>query len=169
MIDFIVTIHGKTKHTITIDPTVWIFDDRKIDLKQWEGESKNDDSDDIENYKKNISAQWDKEITEGAQVPRRDQTNRIRNKKEALIDGTFGMPFAPFLENAEPLEEASKVVIETKKNTTHIVPLEEAKEFVLGFSKNGKPLKENGPVHVYYGDGSNRDNPILHVKGFRIE
>lgn len=168
MIDFIVTIHGKTKHTITIDPTVWIFDDRKIDLNEWEGEEKRE-SDELEKYKKNISAQWDKEITEGAQIPRRDQTNRIRNKKEALIDGTFGMPFAPFLDNATPLEEASKVVIETKDKTTYIVSLEEARKLVIGFSKNGKPLQEDGPVHVYYGDGSNKEQPILHVTGFRIE
>ena len=31
---------------------------------------------------------------------------------------------------------------------------------ILCFSNNGKPLKEDGPVHVYFGDGSNKQNPI---------
>ena len=28
----IITIKGNVKHTITLDPTVWIFDDRRVDL-----------------------------------------------------------------------------------------------------------------------------------------
>ncbi|SDH89513.1 hypothetical protein [Alteribacillus bidgolensis] len=167
--DFIVMINGNVKHTITIDPTVWIFDDRKIDLKTWTGEE-NRKSDEMEQYKKDISKQWDKEITEGAQLPKRNQTNRIRTKKEELINGTFGIPFGSFLKNAEPHSDAAKVVVETNggNDTDHIVNLEEASQFVIGFSENGKPLKETGPVHVYYGDGSNKQNPITHVKGFRI-
>ena len=33
--------------------------------------------------------------------------------KEALLTGTFGIPFEPFLKNAEPLDEANTIVIET--------------------------------------------------------
>ena len=33
--------------------------------------------------------------------------------KEILLTGTFGIPFEPFLKNAEPLEEAKTVVIES--------------------------------------------------------
>ncbi|MFB4164735.1 peptidyl-prolyl cis-trans isomerase [Alteribacillus sp. JSM 102045] len=167
--DFIVMIHGNVQHTITIDPTVWIFDDRKIDLTSWSGE-KNRKEEEMEQYKKDISKQWDKEITEGAQMPKRNQTNQVRNKKEELIKGTFGIPFESFLKNAEPPENAAKVVVETygENETGHIASLDEAYQFVIGFSENGKPLKETGPVHVYYGDGSNKENPITHVKGFRI-
>ena len=31
-LEFIIPIKGAVKFTITLDPTVWIFDDRKIDL-----------------------------------------------------------------------------------------------------------------------------------------
>ncbi|WP_240375057.1 peptidyl-prolyl cis-trans isomerase [Bacillus piscicola] len=164
--EFIVLIHGKTKHQITIDPTVWIFDDRKIDLKTWEGEEKRK-QDDLEAYTKSISKQWDKEMIEGAQIPR-SQTNKVRNKKEALINGTFGIPFGSFIENADPNEDASKVAIETINGDEYIVALEEAKNFVIGFSKDGAPLRETGPVHVYYGDARNKENPITGVKGFRL-
>ncbi|SFE42298.1 hypothetical protein [Alteribacillus iranensis] len=165
--EFIVTIHGNIKHQITIDPTVWIFDDRKIDLRTWEGEEKRK-AQDLEEYTKSISKQWDKEMIEGAQIPKRTQTNQIRNKKEALINGTFGIPFGSFLQNAEPEDSASRVVIETTNGKEHIISLEDAYHLVIGFSKDGSPLKETGPVHVYYGDASNKHDPITHVKGFRV-
>jgi hypothetical protein len=34
---------------------------------------------------------------------------------------------------------------------------------IFSFSKNGRPLKETGPVHVYYGNGSNQDAPLTSV------
>ncbi|SDG93526.1 hypothetical protein SAMN05192534_10163 [Alteribacillus persepolensis] len=169
MMDFIVMIHGNVNHTITLDPTVWIFDDRKIDLTVWTGEE-NRKHEEMEEYKKAISKQWDKELTEGAQIPKRNQTNRIRSKKEELINGTFGIPFQSFLENAKPHENASKVVVETagENHTDHIVSLDDAYRFVVGFAQDGKPLEETGPIHIYFGDGSNKENPITHVTGLRI-
>lgn len=168
LLDFIVFIHGRIHHNITIDPTVWIFDDRKIDLTTWAGEEKRK-ADDLEAYTKSISKQWDKEMIEGAQIPKRTKTNQLRNKKEALINGTFGMPFGSFLENARPEEGATELVIETAGGEEHTVTLAEAQQLVIGFSKNGKPLTETGPVHVYYGDASNKEAPITYVKGFRVQ
>ncbi|MBJ8206604.1 peptidyl-prolyl cis-trans isomerase, partial [Bacillus cereus] len=73
--------------------------------------------------------------------------------------GTFGIPFHPFLANAEILEDATQVEIETVDHTMTL-PLETVKNAILGFSKEGKPLKEDGPVHLYFNDGSNQQNPI---------
>ncbi len=78
------------------------------------------------------------------------------------------MPFAPFLRNAEPNENATRFTIVTENGDTTI-PLADAYELLLCFSKDGKPLKEDGPVHIYFGDGSNRDNPITHVRAFIVE
>ena len=39
----------------------------------------------------------------------------------------------------------------------------------MNFSKDGKMLKEDGPVHLYFADGSNRDNPLKNVRAFRLE
>lgn len=166
-LDFIVFIHGNIKYQITIDPTVWIFDDRKIDLTTWSGEE-NRKQEEIEAYQKSVSEQWDKEITKGVDAPKRSETNQVRSKKEQLIHGTFAMPFRSFLENAEPEADAKQVVVETSDGTEHTVNLQDALQFVTGFSKDGEPLKETGPVHVYYGDGSNKENPITHVTGFRV-
>ncbi|MFC5712303.1 peptidyl-prolyl cis-trans isomerase [Thalassorhabdus alkalitolerans] len=166
--DFIVMIEGRIKHTITIDPTVWIFDDRKVDLTTYFDEL-HDENDHLEDYKKAVSKQWDKEISEGAQVPKRSSTNTIRTKKEALINGTFGIPFAPFLENAEPAADASQVVVETKSGEQFPYSLQEGKNFIIGFSHEGKPLKETGPIHVYEKNGSNKDNPIKHVVKFIVK
>ncbi len=40
---------------------------------------------------------------------------------------------------------------------------------MMAFSHKGKPLKEDGPIHIIYQDGSNKDDPIKHVKSFRVE
>ncbi len=46
-----------------------------------------------------------------------------------------------------------QVEIETV-DTTITLPLETVNKAILGFSKEGKPLKEDGPVHLYFNDGS---------------
>lgn len=70
--------------------------------------------------------------------------------------------------NAEPKENAEIVIIESEDGEARLT-LPQAEELILGFSKDGKPLKEDGPVHVYYGDGSNQNSPIKRVKAFRVE
>jgi hypothetical protein len=87
--------------------------------------------------------------------------------KEKIITGTFAMPLAPFLRNAEPLPDAKELTIVTEHNEV-TVPLEQAYKAILGFSKDGKPLREDGPVHFYFGDGSNRETPITHVRRFIV-
>lgn len=163
----VIVIKGNVKFTITLDPSVWIFDDRKVDVHTYftrhpEIEQR-EDSDDIQK----ISAYWDREIQEGAVSPPTLQTEK-QFEKEKILTGTFGMPFAPFLRNAEPNDDATRVTIVTENGDTTI-PLTEAYELLLCFAKEGKPLKEDGPVHIYFGDGSNRDNPITHVRAFIVE
>ncbi|MFZ4450287.1 hypothetical protein [Salibacterium aidingense] len=165
--DFIVFIHGNVNYPITIDPTVWIFDERKIDLRTWTGEADRKKEEE-EAYKRSVSRQWDKELTKGVEAPKRPETNEVRSKKEQLIHGTFAIPFQSFLSNSEPEPAASEVIVETADGGEFPVSLQEAYAFVAGFSDNGEPLKETGPIHIYYGDGSNKENPITHVTGFRV-
>ncbi|HEX7066216.1 MAG TPA: peptidyl-prolyl cis-trans isomerase [Bacillales bacterium] len=130
----IILLTGNLDYTITLDPSAWLFDDRKFDLNQYFKEPH-----DLDN------------------PPR-------KYKKRELLkeDYTFGVPLKPFLENASPKPEAEKLVIETK-NGEHEMSIKEAKNAVLGFSKNGKFLNEDGPAHLYYGNGSNQDNPITDI------
>lgn len=162
----IIIIEGKTKFKITLDPSVWIFDDRRVDLLTY-FESDQKSEEDLSEYTKSVSKHWDREIREGAIYPPTLKTEK-KFLKEKILTGTFGIPFTDFIKNAEPLEEATTLRI-VQKEEEITVPLSEAYNAVLGFSKEGKPLREDGPVHFYFGDGSNRENPIKNITAFIIE
>ncbi|WP_078547374.1 hypothetical protein [Litchfieldia alkalitelluris] len=162
----IILITGNVRYTITLDPGVWIFDDRRIDLTTYFDSAKKPD-DSLEEYTKSISKHWDREITEGAIYPPTIQSEK-KFKKEQILNGTFGIPFHDFLKNASPNESSGSVKVITDKDTV-VIPIDDAYNGILGFSLKGKPLKEDGPVHLYYGDGSNRDNPIKNIREFIVE
>ncbi|WP_027408269.1 hypothetical protein [Anoxybacteroides tepidamans] len=165
--DRIIPITGKVKFSITLDPGVWIFDDRKVELESYfSGQNQKEEQSQKEDEIQKISAYWDREIQEGAVFPPTLKTEK-KFAKEKLITGTFAMPLAPFLRNAEVLPEATSFSIITE-NEEVAIPLEKAYELILCFSKDGKPLKEDGPVHVYFGDGSNRSHPITYVRQFIV-
>ncbi|OZI12347.1 hypothetical protein CEW92_07695 [Bacillaceae bacterium SAS-127] len=163
----IMPIYGKVKFSVTLDPSVWIFDDRRIDLDTYFDTNETESLSEEEEYTKNISQFWDKEIREGAISPPTIKSEK-KFLKEQILNGTFAVPFEPFLKNAEPNEEATMIIIETE-NGEERLPLHNASNMLLAFSKKGKPLREDGPVHVLYKDGSNREHPIRHVKAFRID
>ncbi len=48
----IIPIKGAVKYKITLDPTVWIFDDRRLDLTTYFTEQKEDDDEDFNVFKK---------------------------------------------------------------------------------------------------------------------
>jgi hypothetical protein len=164
----IVPLTGKVKYKITLDPGVWIFDDRKVDLNTYfqdEDKAVNE----LDEYTKNMSRNWTREIQEGATTPPTLKTEK-KYQKEKILNGTFGIPLAPFLNNAEPENGTNTIVITTDDQNGEIsLPLSKGDEILLGFSKDGKPLKEDGPVHIYFKDGSNADDPIKKVRGFIIK
>ncbi|EKN66292.1 hypothetical protein BABA_16127 [Neobacillus bataviensis LMG 21833] len=162
----IMSISGNVKYPITLDPGVWIFDDRRIDLTTYFIKEKAN-SDSVEAYTKAVSKHWDREIMEGAVVPPTLKTEK-KFEKEKVLTGTFGIPLKPFLLNAEPASEAKTLVVHTTKGESEF-SLEKAYEFILAFSKNGQPLSSDGPVHILYPDGSNQDNPIKNVTGFTLK
>jgi hypothetical protein len=162
----ILLISGKVKYSITLDPSVWIFDDRKVDLTTYFSKSM-EQNNELEEYTKSISKHWDREIIEGAVYPPTLKTEK-KYEKEKVLTGSFGISLQPFINNAEPTEEATVLVIKTS-TSVHEIPLDIAQDLILGFSKSGKPLSEDGPVHVYYGDGSNQQNPIKNVREFIIK
>ncbi|TDL80014.1 peptidyl-prolyl cis-trans isomerase [Peribacillus frigoritolerans] len=163
--DSIILIKGNIAFPITLDPGVWIFDERKVDLTVYFDENKKERNE-LEEYTKAVSKHWDQEIREGAKLP--ENKNNKRTEKERILNGTFGIPFLPFLKNAEPAQTAKYAVFKTGQGDVRM-SLEEASALILGFSKNGKPLTDEGPVALYYGDGSNRNNPITNIKEIIIE
>lgn len=162
----IILITGKVKYPITLDPSVWIFDDRRIDLTTYFSVKK-EVVDEIEEYKKAISKHWDREIMEGAILPPTLKTEK-RFEKDKMLTGTFGIPLKNFLQNSEPSSDASLVVISSRDGDIEL-PLSEAYELIIGFSNQGKPLNTDGPVHVYFSDGSNQTNPIKNITGLIVK
>ncbi|EIT84931.1 hypothetical protein A374_12830 [Fictibacillus macauensis ZFHKF-1] len=164
--DFALELKGKVAYDVTIDPGVFIFDDRKFDLTTYFNTPKERNQDE-EKYLRSVSSHWDREITEGS-APPPPEKKKPTTLKEQLLNGTFGILLGHFINNAEPTNEATVVEVHTKDRVI-TVSLAEAKEAVLGFSLNGKPLKEDGPVHFYYGDGRNQAQPIKHVRAFIVK
>ncbi|MCM2533533.1 peptidyl-prolyl cis-trans isomerase [Neobacillus pocheonensis] len=162
----IILISGSVNYTITLDPGVWIFDDRRIDLKTY-FTSKQADANDLEEYTKAVSKHWDREIVEGAVFPPTLKTEK-KFEKEKVLTGTFGIPLKPFLKNAEPFHDATHLVVKSSDGDIEL-PLDRAYDLVLGFSDNGKPLDSGGPIHVYFGDGSNQQDPIKNIKLFFVK
>lgn len=144
----IVQIKGNTAYPITLDPTVWIFDERKKKLEDFfNGEF--EEHDELEMYTKAISKQWDKEVIEGNEAPRDQNSPATKVEKEEMLTETFAISFRYFLANSEPLESAKSVNVYHEDGVSTF-PIDEASKFVLCFSHNGKPLIEDGPLHVYY-------------------
>jgi len=162
----IVVISGNVTYKITLDPGVWIFDDRKVEISNYFNSSKKENND-LEEYTKSVSKHWDREIQEGAVYPPTLKTEK-KFQKQKILTGSFGIPFHDFLRNANPKENATEVCLVTTSGNVK-VPLKIAYEAILGFSSEGKPLIEDGPIHFYYGDGTNQDNPIKDIKEFIIK
>lgn len=162
----IIIISGKVKYTITLDPSVWIFDDRRIDLTTYFSTEK-ENTDSLEDYTKAISKHWDREIMEGAIYPPTLKTEK-KFEKEKVLTGSFGIPLKPFLLNSEPAGDAHTFVIHSRDGEYEF-PLNEAFDLIMGFSNKGKPLSSDGPIHIYLDDGSNQGNPIKNVISFSIK
>jgi hypothetical protein len=160
-LEYIVLLKGHVRFPLTLDPGVWIFDDRKVDLTTY-FDQKTEEINALEAYTKSVSEHWDREIKEGAIYPPINKSIK-KFEKEKILSGTFAIPFKHFLSNSEPESNAKHVILITNEGE-HALTLEEANRGIFGFSNHGKPLNEDGPIHFYFGDGSNRESPIKSVK-----
>ncbi|HLS20175.1 MAG TPA: hypothetical protein VK056_00745 [Bacillota bacterium] len=149
----IVQIKGKVKYAITLDPTVWIFDKRKIVFEELFDQEKQKQRE-LERHKK--------EEAFNAKNPPVNR-NIKRERGEELLANSYAMPIEEFLANAEVESDATYAVIQTTFGDEKIT-LEQLQDCYLLFSYKGKPLKDDGPVYLYFKDGSNKDNPIKGVQ-----
>ncbi|MCM3638000.1 peptidyl-prolyl cis-trans isomerase [Sporosarcina luteola] len=163
----IITIKGNVKHSITLDPTVWIFDDRKVDLTTYFTEEFVE-RDEEEEYKRSMGKHWSREIMEGATFPPTLKTEK-KFDRQKMVTGTFGISLDHFVKNAVPSEDAKTITFFTLDGTEETFPVSEISNFLLKFSQDGKPLTEDGPAHLLLKDGSNIERPLRKVTDIVID
>ncbi|MFG6119109.1 hypothetical protein [Thalassobacillus sp. B23F22_16] len=156
----IVQIAGNVNYPITLDPTVWIFDDRKVTMEEAFGTVDKENTEEDELQK--ASMRWDREIYQQKIDP---PVNRSisRFEKEKILKETYLMDLKPFIKTSEPANDSKGVTLETTKGNKE-VSIEDMRQALALFSVEGRPLKEDGPIHLYWADGSNKNEPVTGVK-----
>lgn len=162
----IIRLIGNVKYPLTLDPTVWIFDDRKIPLEEAFTTKNKSTVSEEEEWKKTSQA-WDKEIyQQKIKPPVNKSISRMEGKK--ILEGTFVMPIKDFLSTAEPDFNAQTATLLNEDGLSVSITLNELEDSLLLFAKDGKPVREEGPVHLYFQDGSNKDQPIRGISKIEI-
>ncbi|MBP2077894.1 hypothetical protein [Oceanobacillus polygoni] len=156
----IVPIIGNVFYSITLDPTVWIFDDRKILLNEAFSDqgSNSEEVNDLEL----ASQRFNREVFDVKM--NRPPVNRSISKREGetILKNSYVMPLHDFIKNAEIKSDATHATLVSDEDETEISIADLENGYFL-FAIDGKPIKENGPVHFFYRDGSNKDNPITTI------
>ncbi|MFD1446978.1 molybdopterin-binding protein [Oceanobacillus profundus] len=157
----IVPIMGNVFYSITLDPTVWIFDDRKILLSDaFSDKGRNSaEVDDLEL----ASQRFNREVFDVKM--NRPPVNRSISKLEGetILKNSYVMPLHDFIKNAEVKASATHAILVSDEVETEISIADLENGYFL-FAIDGKPIKENGPVHFFYQDGSNKDKPLTNIK-----
>ncbi|WP_042145073.1 hypothetical protein [Paucisalibacillus sp. EB02] len=154
----IVPILGNVAYQITMDPTVWIFDDRKIILEEaFTNQPKKDEI----NEAQVASQRWENAIGRTAKPP--VNKSLTKHERENILKYSYVMPINDFLDYAEIKDGTNDVSLVTD-NGDVILSLAQLYNSYLLFAIDGKPLKEDGPVHLLFKDGSNKDQPIKGIK-----
>ncbi|MYL47816.1 hypothetical protein GLV94_19450 [Virgibacillus halodenitrificans] len=156
----IVPIIGNVTYSITLDPTVWIFDDRKILLEELTENklSKAEETDEIEK----ASKRWEKELDPQFHKPPVNRSIK-QFEREKILTSSYVMPLKDFINNAEIKTDVEDVTLVTE-NGDYNISIDDLKEGYFLFAIDGKPLKEDGPVHFLYQDGANINDPIVGIK-----
>jgi len=147
----IILIKGNIKYPLTLDPSVWIFDDRKIPFENFL--SGKDDTKDCEK----IYDSYEYKIKPPVQA------SLEKFKQAGPGSGSYVMPLKPFLERSEPAIESNNAILLAKNNTIMAeLSMNELMESALLFAIDGKQISEDGPVHLYL---SNNQTSVP-IKGF---
>lgn len=161
----IIQLNGEVKFPLTIDASVWIFDDRKIIFEEaFDNKAKQEKVD----PSRKTAEMFDQELYFKTKV--KPPVNKSINKfeREKILTHSFVMPFEDFLETAEVTDKAKNARLRRDDDEV-IITVDQLKDAYFLFAVDGKPVKENGPVHLYFKDGSNKTDPITGIKGITIE
>lgn len=156
----IVPLIGNVRYPITLDPTVWIFDDRKILFEETFNATEKVSKDENESLKK-VAESFDRELNKDFIKPPVNKSI-TRYEREKILVNSYVMPIREFLSHAEVNSDATDASLISDGKEMKI-SLEQLKNCYLLFAIKGKPLLEDGPVHLYFQDGSNKKNPIKNI------
>lgn len=161
----VIVVKGAVQFPITIDPSVWVFDDRKFELSTYV-EQCNLEQLETEKYIRSAALHWEKEMKEGSAPP---SERKSLAEERKVLEGDYAIKLAPFLENAKPHANATTLRIHREQQDYVDISLEESKQIILQFSKDGKPIREKGPVLLYFPQDL-RDNkqPLNNITMFEI-
>jgi len=141
----VIVVKGAVSFPITLDPTVWVFDDRKFDLREYVEENGTTEQNQSK-YLQGTGSQWDKELREGAQPP---SERKSLAQERKVLEGDYGIRLDPFITIAEPLPQATHVRLHREGAEPVELPISDARRAILQFAKDGKPIRENGPAYFY--------------------
>ncbi|CAD2078346.1 hypothetical protein GCM10007275_08270 [Jeotgalicoccus coquinae] len=134
----IIQLTGNVRYQITLDPSTWIFDDRKIVLEDLLSQGE-----DGEEITFNDETEWNRQIIEGETKPPTLKSEK-KFKKRELLENSFVISLAPFLEYAEAYEdENAKIVFVHNDGETELL-YKDRETFYAHFSNKGKRLHEDG-------------------------
>ena len=157
----IVQLTGKVNYSITLDPTVWIFDDRKVLLDEAFIVNKNDNNEEVDPLER-AADRWSQEVFQQRVRPPVNKSI-TRFERDKILINSYVMPISEFIGHAEIKPGAHDVTLVTANGPVNI-SLAEFQDCYLLFALKGKPLKDDGPVHLYFKDGSNKESPIRGVQ-----
>ncbi|QXE02975.1 hypothetical protein [Terribacillus sp. DMT04] len=152
----IITLTGKVEFPLTLDPSVWIFDDRKVLFENAFKEAE-PDPDTEEKH-------WDRSIYQQKMKPPINKSLTREERKKAL-ENSYVMPIADFIATANVHDDATHAVFVTETGEES-VGLDDFKESMFLFAVDGRSIKETGPAHCYL--PSKKEQPIKAIRQIRI-
>ncbi|MFP7169002.1 hypothetical protein [Terribacillus sp. 7520-G] len=152
----VITLTGKVDFPLTLDPSVWIFDDRKILFENAFKE--------IEPVPAAEEKHWDRSVYQQKMKPPINKSLTREERKQAL-ENSYVMPIADFLSTAGIQDDATHAVFVTE-NGEEIVPLDELEASLFLFAIDGRSIKESGPAHCYL--PSRKEDPIKAIRQIKI-
>src|SRR5699024_1456709 len=103
-------------YPITLDPTVWIFDDRKIEFEHaFQHPEETQEDDELER----ASERFSREVFQQSAKP---PVNRSIKKfeREKILKSTYVMPLGDFITNAQIKPDAENATLVTKEKDVTI-------------------------------------------------
>ncbi|TDM04718.1 hypothetical protein [Macrococcus carouselicus] len=156
-----IQIQGNVRFRITLDPSTWIFDDRKVTIEEMEAGKISG----VEPISFKDNKAWNRDILEGGAKPPTLNSEK-KYKKQQLLESTYVINLEPFIKITEPAADAT--VIRLSNGSEHEdIRLEDVGKLFFQFSKDGKRLYADGMVDAFLYDGE-YSQKIEHVNAIEV-